>query len=151
MERLIYNRLLNEATRNKGIRIDDSLLYSDPKDLIHYPDDIIKILPIEYQREINEYRGRLTKIHTISEEAEVSESKGTPSIGSPPKVLLNKQLTHQQALDRINEKTGEYYKTCELIITYCLWCGRNAQGQDYCDTRCAIAEKRYDDAADDYY
>jgi hypothetical protein len=51
----------------------------------------------------------------------------------------------------INEKTGEYYKTCELIITYCLWCGRNAQGQDYCDTRCAIAEKRYDDIADDYY
>ena len=51
----------------------------------------------------------------------------------------------------INEKTGEYYKTCELIITYCLWCGRNAQGQDYCDTRCAIAEKRYDDAADYYY
>ena len=51
----------------------------------------------------------------------------------------------------INEKTGEYYKTCELIITYCLWCGRNAQGQDYCDTRCAIAEKRCDDAADDYY
>lgn len=51
----------------------------------------------------------------------------------------------------INEKTGEYYKTCELIITYCLWCGRNAQGQDYCDTRCAIAEKRCDEAADDYY
>ena len=51
----------------------------------------------------------------------------------------------------IDEKTGYFYKTCELNTTNCLWCGMSCRGDDYCGTACAIAEKRHDDAANEYY
>ena len=55
----------------------------------------------------------------------------------------------------IDEKTGTYYKTCCLYLEKnCLWCGRSCGTNDYCDTKCAMDEKRHDDATSamaDYY
>ena len=45
--------------------------------------------------------------------------------------------------------TGDYYPGCYMVSKVCLWCGSYSGKNDYCDTKCAIAEKRHCDA-DDY-
>ena len=50
----------------------------------------------------------------------------------------------------IDEETGCFHKTCELNSNNCLWCGTSCGEYDYCDSSCAIAEKRADDAAGYY-